>query len=71
MNLIYINEHLDDLPESEMDFINKLENGCKAFDISLKDKNSKLKSAGELFTDITIACLKYYREVGEINFLQK
>jgi hypothetical protein len=70
MDYAYIKEHLDDIPENEIDFINKLERGCKSFDISIKNENGKLKSTGELFNDITIALLKYSREIGEISFIK-
>jgi hypothetical protein len=68
MDYTYIKKHLDDMPENEADFINKLEKGCMAFNVSIKDNNGKFKSVGELITDITIAGLKYYREVEEINY---
>jgi hypothetical protein len=60
MDYKYINEHLDDVPRDEIDFLHKLEKGCNAFDISIYDKDEKLKSVGELIKDISIASLKYY-----------
>lgn len=63
MDYSYIKKHLDDKPENDIDFINKLDKGCKSFDISIRDDSGKLKSTGELFNDITIAMLKYHNNL--------
>jgi hypothetical protein len=68
MDYKYISEHLDDVPKDAIEFVNYLERGCKAFNVSIKDNNGNFKSAGEMINDITVAGLKYYREIGEINF---